>query len=285
MMRALGLVILCGLTGGVSTLLAQDELAARVRDEVLDQQKPVLVNVSLHGLTTLQFPGKIDALEGDGFTSKPGEEAGDFAITPGINWVSVKSLRPGAQQNLSVVIKGKVYEIFVKTAQANDFSVLFRFADQGSKTLAPPPSNRKSLTPARVLSMLDKLKGYPVFSAAAPAMYIDTEINEPKSPRGTEDGDKLRTQIVRVIRDQQLNVLGFEVHLLNKTDGDLMYDPNSLAVEVGGTEMHKAIVADGAGKIPAHAEQSAYFVVPGSLNSGTGDLGVDNDFSLWVATK
>jgi hypothetical protein len=94
--------MLCGLTRGVPTLFVQvaqsdDQLAARVRQEVLDQQNPALVNVSLHGLTTLQYPARLDALEGDGFTTKPGEEAGDFAITPGLNWASVKSLRPGAE--------------------------------------------------------------------------------------------------------------------------------------------------------------------------------------------
>lgn len=108
--------------------LAQD-LSYRVRQETLDQRYPVTVNVSTHAVTTLQFPGAIQALESDGFTQKPNEEAGDFYISPGVNWVSIRSLRPGAAQNLGVVISGKVYEVMIQTTALNDLSVLFRFEE------------------------------------------------------------------------------------------------------------------------------------------------------------
>ena len=125
------LLVLLSLVGSA---YAQD-FSYRVRQEILDQQHPVIVNVSVHGVTTLQFPSAIEALESDGFTQKPNDESGDFYISPGINWVSIRSLRPGAQQNLGIVIAGKVYEVFVQTVDLNDFSVLFRFAQ-----VAKPPS-------------------------------------------------------------------------------------------------------------------------------------------------
>jgi hypothetical protein len=112
-------------------LIAQD-LSYRVRQEILDQQYPVTVNVSTHAATTLQFPAQIQALESDGFTQKPNEEAGDFYLSPGVNWVTIRSLKPGAVQNLGVIIAGRVYEIMVQTAPINDLAVLFRFAQ------APP---------------------------------------------------------------------------------------------------------------------------------------------------
>jgi hypothetical protein len=108
-------------------LFGQD-LSYRVRQEILDQRYPVTVNVSVRGITTLQFPATIQSLESDGFTTKPGEEAGDFYISPGLNWLSIRSLHPAAQQNLGVVIAGRVYEVFVQTVDQNDFSVIFRFA-------------------------------------------------------------------------------------------------------------------------------------------------------------
>jgi hypothetical protein len=124
---------------GASSLAAQD-LSYRVRQEILDQQKPVTVFVSVHGVTTLQFPAQIQSLESDGFTSKPNEEAGEFYISPGLNWVSIRSLRAGAVQNLGVVIAGKVYEVLIRTTEQNDFSVLFRFA-RGAK----PANNNTSV--------------------------------------------------------------------------------------------------------------------------------------------
>jgi len=107
-------------------LFGQD-LSYRIRAEVLDQRNPITVNVSTHAVTTLQFPAPIQALESDGFTTKPNEEAGDFYISPGYNWVSIRSLRPGAAQNLGVVIAGKVYEVMIQTTELNDLAVLFQF--------------------------------------------------------------------------------------------------------------------------------------------------------------
>jgi hypothetical protein len=112
-------------------ILAQD-LSSRVRQEILDQRYPVTVNVSTRAATTLQFPAQIQSLESDGFTTKPNEETGDFYISPGVNWVSIRSLKLGAVQNLGVVIAGRVYEVMIQTAAINDLAILFRFAQ------APP---------------------------------------------------------------------------------------------------------------------------------------------------
>jgi hypothetical protein len=111
----------------LSTWVFSQDLSYRVREEILDQFHPVTVNVSTHAVTTLQFPAQIQSLESDGFTQKPNEEAGDFYISPGLNWVSIRSLRPGAVQNLGVVIGGRVYEVMIQTAETNDLAVLFRF--------------------------------------------------------------------------------------------------------------------------------------------------------------
>jgi hypothetical protein len=116
-------------------LFAQD-LSYRVRQEILDQRNPITVNVSTHAATTLQFPAQIQSLESDGFTQKPNEEAADFYISPGLNWVSVRSLRHGAAQNLGVIIAGRVYEIMIQTTALNDLAVLFRF-----EQVPPKPPN------------------------------------------------------------------------------------------------------------------------------------------------
>jgi len=116
-------------------LFAQD-LSYRVRQEILYQRNPITVNVSTHAATTLQFPAQIQSLESDGFTQKPNEEAADFYISPGLNWVSIRSLRPGAAQNLGVVIAGRVYEIMIQTTALNDLAVLFRF-----EQVPPKPAN------------------------------------------------------------------------------------------------------------------------------------------------
>jgi hypothetical protein len=126
-------------------LFAQD-LSYRVREEILDQRNPITVNVSTRAVTTLQFPAQIQSLESDGFTQKPNEEAGDFYISPGLNWVSVRSLKPGAVQNLGVVIAGRVYEIMIQTTALNDLAVLFRFEQVPSRPAKIAPRVWSPLT-------------------------------------------------------------------------------------------------------------------------------------------
>jgi hypothetical protein len=126
-------------------LFAQD-LSYRVRQEILDQRNPVTVNVSTHAVTTLQFPAPIQSLESDGFTQKPNEEAADFYISPGLNWVSIRSLKPGAVQNLGVVIAGRVYEVMIQTTALNDLAVLFRFSQVPSRPAKIAPRIWSPLT-------------------------------------------------------------------------------------------------------------------------------------------
>lgn len=107
-----------------SSLFAND-LSIRVRDEILDQHNPVVVSVSTRGVTTLQFPASIDALDGAGFASKA-DESGAFLFTPGRSWVSIQALRPSAQSNLNVVIGGIVFPVLIRATEENDFLVVFR---------------------------------------------------------------------------------------------------------------------------------------------------------------
>jgi hypothetical protein len=114
---------------GATALFAEDDLSMRVREEVLDQHNPVVVNVSMRGITTLQFPSRIDALDGAGFASKP-DEAGVFLFTPGASWVSIQAERSAAQSNLNVIIAGKVFPILIRAAEENDYCVIFHFPAQ-----------------------------------------------------------------------------------------------------------------------------------------------------------
>ena len=130
----------------LSARLFAGDLSYRVREEILDQRNPITVNVSTHAVTTLQFPAQIQSLESDGFTQKPNEEAGDFYISPGLNCVSIRSLKPGAAQNLGVVIADRVYEIMIQTKALNDLTVLFRFEQVPSRPAKVAPRVWSPLT-------------------------------------------------------------------------------------------------------------------------------------------
>jgi hypothetical protein len=263
-----------------------DALAKRVREVLLDQLAPAAVDVSLHGITTLQFPAHIDAVDGDGFSTKGGQ-SGQFLISAGDNWVSIKSLEPGAEQNLNVVIHGRVYPILIRTREKNDFAVIFHEPSMGplpktSLAQVKREVSRKKLSTARIIGLLDKLKGYPTYSQLAPAMYIGMDVAEKAPGKWLSENDQIKVQIERVIRDNQMDAVGFELTIENKTDLPYRYDPGNFAVRVG-PDVYVNTLGDGQGLIPAHGRQTAYFIVAASAESNVpNDLSVYNDFTAIV---
>ena len=264
-----------------------DALAKRVREALLDQFSPVAVDVSIHGITTLQFPAHIDAVDGDGFASKAGQE-GQFLVVPGESWVSLKSLVPGAEQNLNVVIHGRVYPILIRTREKNDYAVIFHEPSMGplpktSLAQVKREVSRKKISTARIIGLLDKMKGYPTYSQLAPAMYIGMDVSEPaKQGKGLSENEQIKVQIERVLRDNQMDAVGFELTIENKTDTPYRYDPANFAVRVG-PEVYVNTLGDGQGLIAAHAKQTAYFIVAASAESNVpNDLAVYNDFTAIV---
>lgn len=264
----------------------QDELSQRVRQEVLDQLSPVRVNVSTQGITTLQFPTPIEAIDGDGFQAGADPTNGQFGVSVGPNWISVKALREGVEQNLNVILKGRVYPIVLIYSPQHDYSVLFSFKNTplipGSSVAQRRPKDKKT-SPARLLGLMDKLKGYPTFSRAQPAMYIGVDVNEPSSTgKGVDETEHLHSEIKRVLRDNALDAVGFEVELTNKTDQTVYYDPEGFGVRVG-QEVYEQTISDAAGKIAPKAKQTVYFIVAGSAESTHhNDLSVYNDFSTVI---
>jgi hypothetical protein len=264
-----------------------DALAKRVREALLDQLSPVAVDVSTHGITTLQFPTHIDAVDGDGFATKAGQ-TGQFLLSPGDSWVSIKSLEPGAEQNLNVILHGRVYVILVRTREKNDYSVIFHEPSMGplpktSLAQVKREVSRKKLSTARIIGLLDKLKGYPTYSQLAAAMYVGMDVAEPaKDGKGISENDQIKVRIERVIRDNQMDAVGFELTIENKTDLPYRYDPGNFAVRVG-PEVYVNTLGDGQGLIPARGKQTAYFIVAASAESNVpNDLSVYNDFTAIV---
>ena len=271
----------------------QGDLSQRVRQEVLDQLSPVRVAVSTQGITTLQFPINIQAIDGDGFQAQSDIQlsqttSAQFSVSTGPNWVSVKALREGVQQNLNVMLKGRVYPIVLDYSDQHDYAVLFSFKQKpavpgaDSSTAQEHPQN-KPISTARLLGFLDKIKAYPTFSNVQPAMYIGIDVNEPGAHgKGIDNTEHLQSEIKRVLRDDALDAIGFEVELSNKTNQTVYYDPEGFAVRVG-QEVYQQTISDAPGKLDANAKQTLYFVIAGSAESNhRNDLSVYNDFSTVI---
>jgi hypothetical protein len=172
-------------------------------------------------------------------------------------------------------------------ADEHDYSVLFSFRDNsaipGAATYQHSKRKQKPISAGRLLGFLDKIKGYPTFSQVQPAMYVNMDVSEPGAAgKGVDDLEHLHCEIKRVIRDNALDAVGFDIEISNKTDQMIFYDPEGFAVRVGN-EVYEQTISDAPGKIEPKGKQTIFFVVAGSAESTHhNDLSVYNDFSTVI---
>ena len=96
-------------------LFADENLASKIIRTPLNQSEPAVVKLGTRGITTLEFPDKIEALDGYGFSVNPvpdGPEFFQISFNKGTNFLSLKAAREGVEGNLTVVLDGKVYCLF-----------------------------------------------------------------------------------------------------------------------------------------------------------------------------
>ena len=79
----------------------------------LNHNEPAVVKVGINGVTSLEFPSKIEAIDGYGFSQSPDSgDAFQISYTKGTNYFSVRALKPGVTGNLTGVLDQKVYSLF-----------------------------------------------------------------------------------------------------------------------------------------------------------------------------
>src|ERR1700738_1474740 len=135
--------------------IAQENLASKISRLILNQNEPAIIKLGTRGITTLEFPSKIEAIDGYGFNVNAAPDGPDLfqiSFNKGTNFLSLKAVRPGVEGNLTVVLGGKVYALYCKEAQDQCFVVIFRESEAvhsgdagGGRT---PPQMVKQASPA-----------------------------------------------------------------------------------------------------------------------------------------
>jgi len=128
--------LILAIIGGVIPLLAfaDDTLSSKVVRLNLSQDQPAEIRLGTHGITTIEFPEKIEALDGFGFSSNPvpdGPDLFQISFNKGTNFLSLKAVRTGVEGNLTVVLGGKVYALYCKEAADPCFWLFFVGAKEG----------------------------------------------------------------------------------------------------------------------------------------------------------
>src|SRR5271154_3245056 len=179
-MRLMTIVLVCAVS---VASLGSETLASKVIRVSLNQNEPTVIKLGTHGITTLEFPYKIEALDGFGFSVTPSPDGADLfqiSFNKGTDFLSLKAMREGVTGNLTVVVDGKVYSLFCVADPDPSFVVIFE--DNIAKTVPSPHdllARSKEASPGRLLGFLDKLKAYPTLKGGAPQMFKNMEVAEP----------------------------------------------------------------------------------------------------------
>jgi hypothetical protein len=263
----------------------KDSLSARVLRMPLNQNVPTEVKVGLYGITTLQFPAKIEAINGYGFALQPNPDTDVFSLIydKGTNFLSLKALKPGVSANLTVVINEKVYCFFCE--QDNNPSFVMIFSAPGEQSTGPNGAQAQSVPPPKkeasreqLAGFLGELKDYVRLKAVSADAVSMLNVAEPNK-RSTSGA--IETVIKRVVRDDALGLVGFEVELSNRGQSDFYLDPEGFAVRVGDARFEQSL-SDCGGIVPAGTSVPAYFVVSEAPDGGRNDLAVDQNFELEI---
>ena len=147
----------------------------------LNQNEPAVVKLGTRGITTLEFPDKIEALDGYGFSVNPvpdGPELFQISFSKGTNFLSLKAVREGVEGNLTVVLDGKVYSLFCKAVADPSFVVIFE--NRSGKGVSDPRdilTKNRPVSPARLLGFLDKVKAFPTLKVSAPEIFQNMDVS------------------------------------------------------------------------------------------------------------
>lgn len=260
-----------------------DVLKDKIVSATLNHNEPASVKVGTEGVTSLEFPYRIEAIDGYGFSQTPGSgDAFQISYAKGTNYFSVRALKPGVSGNLTVVLDHKVYSFFFQESSAPSFVNIYGPASDGE--LAVPDQREvaeKKLvaTPAQLAGLLDKAKGYVALKSDFPQMLNGLQVAEPGKMISL--GNEVESTIRRVLKDESLNSVAFEVEINNRSPNDFLYDPQGLQVKVKD-QVYRVAVEEAAGIVKAQSSSTIFLVVSQSGSDQQDNLAPDNDFEVVI---
>jgi len=131
---------------------------------LLDDQTVVTVPVALNRVTTINFPGPIEAIDGAGFTVD-GKTPGLFQLAhaKGSAFFSVRALAPKASANLNVRWHDRTYVFELAESAAPVLSLNLELPPSPAEVGRAP-----EVSPLKLLALLDKAKAFPLLKSQQP---------------------------------------------------------------------------------------------------------------------
>lgn len=240
----------------------------------LDERSVYKINIGTEAPTTVMFPGPVEAISGANICIKHGDMADVMlSYTENKNFFHVRAMSIEAEAAANVIYKNKTYVLMFCGNQQPFRSVNFY---ETSSRMGDHSNN--SVMPERLLELLDKAKMHRFFEMQYPEMVQQVERAFPMTVTLYKN---FEVWLEEVIRFDPEDTLIFRIKLKNKTDQEIYYQPQRLAVRIGDN-VYYASIADASGILPACSEVYGYFAITGKPSGARANLSVKNNFSIIV---
>ena len=260
----------------VTVALADSPAIQRV---MLDDRVVVSVPVATNRVTTINFPGTIEAIDGAGFTVD-GKTPGQFQLAhaKGSGFLSVRALSPKAASNLNIRWNNRTY---VFALFESDAPVLALSLEAPPTPLEEGVGRAPEVSPTRLLALLDKAKAFPLLRAQQPKSVADVGFTTYDGKPLISDFDDYEIQIEQAFRFNAEDTLVFRAAITNKADAPLIYQPDSFALRAGN-RLYPQSLSDADGTVPPKGQSIVYFSVTGTPDGGRNELSLKNAFTVLV---
>ena len=250
-----------------------------IQNVFLDDRTVVSLPVATNRVTTISFPGPIEAIDGAGFTTD-GKVPGQFqlAYAKGSEFLSIRALVPKASANLNI--------------RWNETTYVFELVESNPPVLslimeAPPTPEEAGtgrapeVSPLKLLSLLDKAKAFPLLKSQQPESVADVGFTTYNGKPLVSDFIDYKIEIEEAFRFNAEDTLVFRLTITNEAATSLIYQPDSFAIRAGN-RLYPQSISDADGTVPPHGESIVYFAVTGTPDGGRNNLSLKNQFIVLV---
>lgn len=230
------------------------------------------------GVTTVTFPSAISKIAGVNVAT---DGSSDFVIAakPGSYYFNIMAQKKGATGTLTVIHNRQTYILYLKQDDSKAYaSVNFSASSGGSSSYS---GKSVSVTPARLLSLIDMTKGYELFKKRYPSEVRDTV--HVKNHRFFNYG-KFKIELLEVVRFNREDTLVFKLLMHNESAEEISYDKFSFSAQVGGKTYYMSS-ADASGVMQPKSATWTFFTITGTPDGGRNNLAPDNEFMVGVTAK
>jgi hypothetical protein len=258
----------------LATSVALADPPESIQRVTLDDRVVITVPVATNRVTTISFPGPIAAIDAVSVTSD-GKVPGLFQLahTKGSAFLSVRALARKTATNLNIRWNKRTYVFELVESDAPVLAL--NLEDRVVAEILPAPT----VTPTRLLALLDKAKAFPLLKQQHPEAVAQVEARTFGDKPQVTDLNDYEIRIEEVFRFNPEDTLVFHITLCSKSDQDICYRPESFAVRVGHRLYHQSI-SDASGVLPPKSENTVYFAITGTPDGGRNELSLKNEFSV-----